>query len=237
MTESPPAQLSSNGVRATILSCLFFAGFGALIPHLPTWLDAAQGFTGVQIHAAHGYLLSQFLSPLSNQRRDDYGSCFENRIRLTPRSAGQLAQMSNLVYLDLSDNPLGITPDVRNLARMQTLYLHNCGLTEVPAGVFGMTQLQVLDLSDNSIEHLHTDLLEMPRPLYDDSDLSGNPLSAQSLELLRRYFRQTGNELGVEAAMEDAQGNPLTPPGTPPPMDLPTTMMSGFGPCVLLCPP
>ena len=49
MTESPPAQLSSNGVRATILSCLFFAGFGALIPHLPTWLDAAQGFTGVQI--------------------------------------------------------------------------------------------------------------------------------------------------------------------------------------------
>ncbi|WP_315336499.1 dermonecrotic toxin domain-containing protein [Pseudomonas grimontii] len=143
----------------------------------------------------------------------------ENRIRLTPRSAGQLAQMSNLVYLDLSDNPLGITPDVRNLARMQTLYLHNCGLTEVPAGVFGMTQLQVLDLSDNSIEHLHTDLLEMPRPLFDDSDLSGNPLSAQSLELLRRYFRQTGNELGVEAAMEDAQGNPLTPPGTPPPME------------------
>ena len=43
MTESTPAKLSSNGVRATILSCLFFAGFGALIPHLPTWLDAAQG--------------------------------------------------------------------------------------------------------------------------------------------------------------------------------------------------
>jgi len=49
MAESSPAKLSSNGVRATLLSCLFFAGFGALIPHLPTWLDAAQGFTGVQI--------------------------------------------------------------------------------------------------------------------------------------------------------------------------------------------
>lgn len=49
MAESPTATLSSNGVRATILSCLFFAGFGALIPHLPTWLDATQGFTGVQI--------------------------------------------------------------------------------------------------------------------------------------------------------------------------------------------
>jgi 2,4-dienoyl-CoA reductase-like NADH-dependent reductase (Old Yellow Enzyme family) len=40
------------------------------------------GFRWLELHAAHGYLLHSFLSPISNQRSDDYGGRFENRIRL-----------------------------------------------------------------------------------------------------------------------------------------------------------
>jgi 2,4-dienoyl-CoA reductase-like NADH-dependent reductase (Old Yellow Enzyme family) len=42
----------------------------------------AAGFEVVELHAAHGYLLHEFLSPLSNQRTDDYGGKLENRMRL-----------------------------------------------------------------------------------------------------------------------------------------------------------
>jgi 2,4-dienoyl-CoA reductase-like NADH-dependent reductase (Old Yellow Enzyme family) len=41
----------------------------------------AAGFKVIELHGAHGYLLHEFLSPLSNHRKDEYGGSFENRIR------------------------------------------------------------------------------------------------------------------------------------------------------------
>ena len=75
--------------------------FNLFGPTLPRAMDAADlarlpqsfagavrlareaGFDAVEVHAGHGYLLSQFLSPWTNRRRDAYGGSLENRLRLT----------------------------------------------------------------------------------------------------------------------------------------------------------
>jgi 2,4-dienoyl-CoA reductase-like NADH-dependent reductase (Old Yellow Enzyme family) len=47
----------------------------------------AAGFQWLELHAAHGYLLHSFYSPLSNRRNDDYGGSFDNRVRFTMETA------------------------------------------------------------------------------------------------------------------------------------------------------
>ncbi|HEX3891224.1 MAG TPA: NADH:flavin oxidoreductase/NADH oxidase [Terracidiphilus sp.] len=66
-----PQALDQAGIEATV-SAFAQAAHRAI----------AAGFDFVEIHAAHGYLLHEFLSPLSNQRTDAYGGSFDNRTRL-----------------------------------------------------------------------------------------------------------------------------------------------------------
>lgn len=68
--EPAPHELSRDEIKK-IIACFKQAAVRA----------KQAGFEVVEIHAAHGYLIHEFLSPLSNHRKDDYGGSFENRIR------------------------------------------------------------------------------------------------------------------------------------------------------------
>jgi 2,4-dienoyl-CoA reductase-like NADH-dependent reductase (Old Yellow Enzyme family) len=77
------------------------------------WGSAAKnavlaGFDAVEIHAAHGYLLHEFYSPLSNTRRDEYGGSYENRVRFLKEVTAQVraaipATMPLFVRISASD--------------------------------------------------------------------------------------------------------------------------------------
>lgn len=67
-----PHALDDVGIRRVIDA--FHAAAGRAL---------AAGFQVLEVHAAHGYLLHEFMSPLANRRTDRYGGTFENRVRLT----------------------------------------------------------------------------------------------------------------------------------------------------------
>jgi 2,4-dienoyl-CoA reductase-like NADH-dependent reductase (Old Yellow Enzyme family) len=85
----------------------------------------AGGLDGVELHMAHGYLVQQFLSPLYNQRSDEYGGSFENRARLSLRLLETVrgavpATMAVGVRLSSELLPGGMGPD--DVARLTELF-------------------------------------------------------------------------------------------------------------------
>lgn len=73
-TFGTPKAMDGDDIEALIEKFLF----GAKVAH-------AAGFAGIQLHAAHGFLLSQYLSPLTNARTDEYGGSTDGRMYLLTR--------------------------------------------------------------------------------------------------------------------------------------------------------
>lgn len=105
------------------------------------------GFSGVEIHAAHGYLLSQFLSPLVNRRRDDWGGPLENRARLLlDIVAGVRARVSKdfcvAVKLNSADFQRGGFDQDDALDVVRKLKEHAVDLVEISGGSYESPAMQ-----------------------------------------------------------------------------------------------
>ena len=107
------------------------------------------GFTGVQFHAAHGYLLSQFLSPLTNQREDEWGGSLENRSRALIRIVKETrervgAEFPISVKLNSADFQKGGFEFDDSLRVAQWLAESGIDLIEISGGTY--EQPRLLDL-------------------------------------------------------------------------------------------
>ena len=122
-----------NMSKKSVTGCMPLSPSGGLNIYSPTWtrkmtrddiqqviqsfadsvvLARESGFDAVEIHAGHGYLISQFLSPFTNHRNDEFGGSFENRCRfmqMVMRAVMQAAgnDIAVIVKMNMSDGFTG----------------------------------------------------------------------------------------------------------------------------------
>ncbi len=145
------AHPDEGGWQTVAPSALAFAGYPepralsvAEIEHLvDAFADGATRamdarFDLVEIHAAHGYLLHQFLSPLSNHRDDQYGGSFENRIRflldVVDAVRARIADAPLFVRLSATDWAEGGWDIVQSVALATILKDHGVDLVDASSG-------------------------------------------------------------------------------------------------------
>lgn len=99
------------------------------------------GFTGCQIHGAHGYLVSQFLSPLSNLRTDQWGGSLENRIRFVLEIYSEIRRQVGPSYpvgikINSADFQRGGFSEEESMEVVQILSREGMDLIEISGGTY-----------------------------------------------------------------------------------------------------
>lgn len=80
------------------------------------------GFDGIELHGANGYLLEQFLSPVSNVRTDNYGGSIENRARFVLEVAAGIAEAIGKDRTGIRLSPYGVASDMPHYPEIDATY-------------------------------------------------------------------------------------------------------------------
>jgi len=152
------------------------------------------GFDGVELHGANGYLLEQFLSPISNVRTDEYGGSIENRCRFVLEVVEGVAEVIGKDKTGIRLSPYGVASDMPHYPEIDAEYSY---LSE--------------KLNDIGIAYIH---------LVDHSSLGGPAVPVEIKQTIRNNFKNTIIHCGgftkdtAEAALESGIAN-LTAFGRP----------------------
>lgn len=146
-----------------------------------TALKAEQaGFGGIQVHGAHGYLISQFLSPLTNKRNDEFGGAIENRMKL-------LISIIHAIRAQVSPN-FAVAVKINS--------------ADFQRGGFDSDDAKTVILALNELD---VDLVELSGGSYESPAMQGNAAESSSADgrTLQReaYFLDFAKEIAQVATM------------------------------------
>lgn len=153
------------------------------------FVDAAKnaieaGFDGVELHGANGYLLEQFLSPISNIRKDNYGGSIENRCRFVLEVTEAVAKEIGKEKTGIRLSPYGVASDMPHYPEIDATYKY---LAE--------------HLNKIGIVYIH---------LVDHSAMGAPPVSPDLKKLIRNTFKNTlilSGGYDLEKAENDLKDN------------------------------
>lgn len=106
-----PHALSIEEVKSTVQEYVTAAKFAM-----------AAGFDGVELHAANGYLIEQFIHPHSNRRTDEYGGSIENRLRFLVEVASAVAAAIGKDKVGVRLSPYGVFNDLPPYSEVEETY-------------------------------------------------------------------------------------------------------------------
>ena len=185
-----PKQMDDDDILLTLTEYVAAAGHA---------IEA--GFDGVELHAANGYLLEQFLSPVSNIRTDKYGGSIENRCRFVLEVAAAVVEAIGKDKTSIRLSPYGVANDMphypeinetytylaEELNKLGLVYVHlvdhsAMGAPEVPSEIKGIIRTRFKnslilsggydkERAEADIENGRADLIAFGRPFINNPDL------------------------------------------------------------------
>lgn len=180
------------------------------------WSEAAStllgNFSGLEGLHISGSTLATLPASLARMPGLNSLDLSSNRIALNEQTTAELGSLSKLKHLDLSDNPLGQTPDFSAMPDLKTLKLSNAQLDQWPAGLHKQSRLTHLDLRNNRLTAVPDANLNPPAVQFEAlarinsvTLLEGNPFPPGYWTKLEDFWQRVAieqPELGNSAAAD-----------------------------------
>lgn len=120
------------------------------------------GFDGVELHSANGYLLEQFLSPISNIRTDHYGGSIENRCRFVLEVVSEVAEHIGKEKTAIRLSPYGVASDMSHYPEIDATYTYMAEQLNKT----GIVYIHIVDHSAMGAPKVPTDLKRLIRGIF-----------------------------------------------------------------------